>query len=287
MDRIADLGFGAGATYACRNPQRPQTQNPPLSLTFPAHRSLLRPAVLSQGVHIAAVSVTTGPGGTVMASENRGVAYIKPGEVRGPVDRLPQAGQPDQQEEGRARRDPQDRLDQHLRLRPAHGPRPHDRPGGADPRARDHRRSHRERAATSRFIRSRRPRLRPVQHRLRPLPQLQGRQDRHLPERQPRPPRRGLRLRRHGRLGRRAGRVRHGPLRRLQPAQVPQQGAGDGEDQGPHPAQRHLPHRLPRRGHRRRRPGLEGLRRRGAGRSASPARPPATCSARRSSSSAT
>ena len=39
--------------------------------------------------------------------------------------------------------DPQGRLDEHLRLRPAHGPRPHDRPGGADPRARDHRRGDR------------------------------------------------------------------------------------------------------------------------------------------------
>ena len=69
-----------------------------------------------------------------------------------------------------------------------------------------------------------RPRLGAVQHRLRALPQLQGAADRHLPEREPRPPRRGLRLRRHGRLGRRPGRVRDGPLRRLQPAEVPRQG---------------------------------------------------------------
>ena len=47
-----------------------------------------------------------------------------------------------------------------------------------------------------------------VQHRLRPLPQLQGGQHRRLPERQPRPARLGVRLRRHGRLGRRPGRVR-------------------------------------------------------------------------------
>ena len=44
-----------------------------------------------------------------------------------------------------------------------------------------------------------------VQHRLRPLPQLQGGQDRHLPERQPGPAGLGVRLRRHGRLGRRPG----------------------------------------------------------------------------------
>ena len=41
---------------------------------------------------------------------------------------------------------------------------------------------------------------------------------------------RGIRLRRHGWMGRRPGRVRHGAVRRFQPAQVPQQGAGDGED---------------------------------------------------------
>ena len=126
-----------------------------------------------------------------------------------------------------------------------------------------------------------------VQHRLRPLPQLQGRQDRHLPERQPRPARRGLRLRRHGRLGRRPGRVRHGPLRRLQPAEVPRQGPGDGEDPRPDAALRHLPDRLPRRGHRGRRPRLDRLRRgRRAGRPGLRA-PRPHCSARPSSSSAT
>ena len=63
-----------------------------------------------------------------------------------------------------------------------------------------------------------------VQHRLRALPQLQGRQDRHLPERESGAARRGVRLRGHGRLGRRAGRVRHGSLRRFQPAEVSRQG---------------------------------------------------------------
>ena len=46
-------------------------------------------------------------------------------------------------------------------------------------------------------------------------------EDRNLPQRQPRPARRRLRLRRHGRLDRRTGRVRDGPFRRLQPAEVP------------------------------------------------------------------
>ena len=107
-----------------------------------------------------------------------------------------------------------------------------------------------------------RPLLGAVQHRLRPLPQLQGGQDRHLPERQPGPARRGLRLRRHGRLGRRPGRVRDGPVRRLEPAAVPGPGPGDGEDHRPDHAVRHLPDRLPRRGHRRRQARLDRLHRR-------------------------
>ena len=102
-----------------------------------------------------------------------------------------------------------------------------------------------------------------VQHRLRPMPQLQGGPHRRLPEHQPRSPRLGLRLRRHGRLGRRPGRVRDGPLRGLEPAQVPRQGSGDGEDPRPDDAQRHLPDRLSRLRQRRRRPGLDRLHRRG------------------------
>ena len=50
-------------------------------------------------------------------------------------------------------------------------------------------------------------------------------QHRHLPDREPGRAGRRLRLRRHGRMGRRPGRVRAGALRRLQPDQVPQQGA--------------------------------------------------------------
>ena len=102
----------------------------------------------------------------------------------------------------------------------------------------------------------------PVQHRLRPLPQLQGGQDRHLPQRQPGAARRGLRLRRHGRLGRRSGRVRDGAVRRLEPAEVPRPRPGDGEDPRPDDAVRHLPDRLPRRRHRRRQARLDRLRRR-------------------------
>ena len=196
-----------------------------------------------------------------MAASNRGVAYIKPGEVEVQSIDFPKLVNPWNGKKCQARRHPQDRLHQHLRLRPAHGPRPHHRPAGPDPRPRDHRRSHRSRLGR-RVHQEGRPLLRAVQHRLRPLPQLQGRQDRHLPERQPRPSRRRVRLRRHGRLGRRAGGVRHGALRRLQPAEVPRQDAGDGEDQGSHAALRHLPDRLSRRGHGRRRAGHHGVRRR-------------------------
>ena len=102
-----------------------------------------------------------------------------------------------------------------------------------------------------------------LQHRLRPLPQLQGGAHRRLPDHQSRSPRLGLRLRRHGRLGRRPGQLRDGPLRRLEPAQVPRQGAGDGEDPRPDDAQRHLPHRLPRVRQRGRDLGLDRLHRRG------------------------
>ena len=59
-------------------------------------------------------------------------------------------------------------------------------PAGPDARPRDHRRDHRRRAGTSNSSKSATC-LRAVQHRLRPLPQLQGRQDRHLPERESRP----------------------------------------------------------------------------------------------------
>ena len=121
-----------------------------------------------------------------------------------------------------------------------------------------------------------------VQHRLRALPHVQDGQHRRLPERQPRPSRLGLRLRRHGRLGRRPGRVRAGALRRLEPAAVPRQGAGDGEDPRPDHAVGHLPHRLPRRLHGRRDLGLDRVRGRRRARSAWPRPTRRSCSARRS-----
>ena len=101
-----------------------------------------------------------------------------------------------------------------------------------------------------------------VQHRLRALSHVQGGQHRRLPERQSRPARLGLRLRRHGRLGRWPGRVRDGALRRLEPAQVPRPRAGAGEDPRPDDALGHLPDRLPRRLHRGRRARIDRLHRR-------------------------
>ena len=100
-----------------------------------------------------------------------------------------------------------------------------------------------------------------LQHRLRPLPQLQGGPHRRVRARQPRPARLGVRLRRHGRLGRRPGRVRDRPVRRLEPPEVPRQGPGDGEDPRPDDAVGHLPDRLPRRLHGGREVGLDGLHR--------------------------
>ena len=84
------------------------------------------------------------------------------------------------------------------------------------------------------MLEHRRPGHRAVQHRLRALPQLPRRQDRHLPDRESGSSGRGLRLCGHGRMGRRPGGVRDGSLRRFQSDQVPQQGKGDGEDQGSH-----------------------------------------------------
>ena len=206
-------------------------------------------------------------GGRSMA-DNRGVAYMGAGKVevqdidfpgfelkdgpgRPPRQRGPQAA---------PRGDPEDRLDEHLRLRPAHGPRPHDRARGPDPRPRDHRRGDRDRTGR-RVHQEGRPLLGAVQHRLRALPPLQGRRHRRLPEHEPGPAGLGVRLRRHGRLGRRPGRVRDRPLRRLEPAQVPRQGPGDGEDPRPDDAVGHLPDRLPRRLHGGRDVGLDGVRR--------------------------
>ena len=126
-----------------------------------------------------------------------------------------------------------------------------------------------------------------VQHRLRPLPQLQGGPHRRLRERQPGPAGLGVRLRRHGRLGRRPGRVRARAVRRLEPAEVPRQGSGDGEDPRPDDAVGHLPDGLPRRLHGGRRSRARRCTSRAPARSGS--RPPTRrcCSARRSCSSAT
>ena len=156
---------------------------------------------------------------------------------------------------------PAQRLDQHLRQRPAHGPRPHHRPGRPDPGPRDHRRGDRE-GLRRPVPRGGRHLLGAVQHRLRALSQLPRGRDRRLPQRQPGAGRLGVRLRRHGRLARRAGRVRDGALRRLQPAQVPRPRPGAGEDPRPDDALGHLPHRLPRLLQRRGDHRLDGLHRR-------------------------
>ena len=224
-------------------------------------------------------------------ADNRGVAYIGPGKVE-----VQDIDYPKLELQGRARacipttsaaRLPhgvilQDRLDQHLRLRPAHGPRPHDRARGADPRPRDHRRGDRGRARTSSS--SRRATSCSV-----PFNIACGR-CRNCKEGKtgiclnvnPDRPGLGLRLRRHGRLGRRPGRVRDGPLRRLEPAEVPRQGPGDGEDPRPDDAVGHLPDRLPRRVHRGRRRRARRSTSPAPARSASPPRTPRSCWARRS-----
>ena len=106
-----------------------------------------------------------------MAS-NRGVAYIKPGEVKSSEHRFSQARQSDHRQEDRTRGDPQDHLNQYLRFRPAHGPWPHHRTGGSGSWPRNHRRSDRD-GARCRVYQKRRHRFRAVQHRLRPLPKLQ------------------------------------------------------------------------------------------------------------------
>ena len=227
-------------------------------------------------------------------ADNRGVAYMGTGKVEVQDIAVPRVrapgrawGQPRQRRAQAApRSDPQGRLDEHLRLRPAHGPRAHDRARGPDPGARDHRRGDRRRPG-GRVHQGGRPLLRAVQHRVRALPQVQGGPHRRVPERQPRPARLRVRLRRHGRLGRRAGRVRARPLRRLEPPEVPRQGPGDGEDPRPDDAVGHLPDRAStaptRRGAARARRSTS----RAPARSASPRPTRRSCSARPSSSSAT
>ena len=68
-------------------------------------------------------------------ADNRGVAYMGPGKVEVqyidfPAFELKDGPGVNPANVGRKvphGGDPQDRLDQHLRLRPAHGPRPHHR----------------------------------------------------------------------------------------------------------------------------------------------------------------
>ena len=204
-----------------------------------------------------------------MADENRGVVYEGPGKVEVKDIDLPelraQGGSRRSAGERRARvpsrRHPADRLDEHLRLGPAHGPRTHHRAARSDPRARDHRRGDRE--GSRRRVPARgRPRVGPVQHRVRPLPELQGAQDGSLPDDEPGAPGRGVRLRGHGRLAGRPSSVRHGAVRRLQLPALPGQGSGDGEDPRPDDALGHLPDWLSRLRDRRRHDGKHCLRRR-------------------------
>ena len=85
--------------------------------------------------------------------DNRGVAYIGPGKVEVhdidyPTFELKDG--PGVNPANVGRKLPHGAIlrrcrDEHLRLRPAHGARPHDGAGGADPRPRDHRRGGRDR----------------------------------------------------------------------------------------------------------------------------------------------
>ena len=81
------------------------------------------------------------------------------------------------------RGDPEGRLDEHLRLRPAWSGR--DGARGAHPRARDHRRGDRD--GRVEYIKKGDLVLGPVQHRLQPLPHVQEATP-GVPQRQPGPP---------------------------------------------------------------------------------------------------
>jgi hypothetical protein len=139
----------------------------------------------------------------------------------------------------------QDRRDQHRRLRPAHNPWPHYRAGRAGPRARDHGRGHRD--GPGRGVHQKGD-LVSV-----PFNIACGR----------------CRMCKEGNTGVClnvnpsgygsaygyvdmggwvGGQAKHvmTPLRRLEPAPLPRQGASAGEDPRPHDAVGHLPHRLPR-----------------------------------------
>ena len=220
-------------------------------------------------------------------ADNRGVAYIEPGKVEVQDIDFPELelkDGPGVHPDNVGRKTPHGAIlrivstnicgsDQHMvRGRTT-------APAGLILGPRDHRRGDRDRARR-RVHQGGRPVLGAVQHRLRALPHVQGGAHRRLPERQPRPARLGVRLRRHGRLGRRPGRVRDGALRRLEPAQVPRQGAGDGEDPRPDDAVGHLPDRLPRRVHRRASARARRSTSPAPGRSGSPPRTRLSCSAR-------
>ena len=173
-------------------------------------------------------------------ADNRGVAYIEPGKVEVQTSTTRSSSckdGPGVHPDNVGRKTPhgailQDRLDQHLRLGPAHGPRPHDGARGPDPRPRDHRRGDRGRARR-RVHQEGRPVSVPFNIACGRCRMCKEGNTGVCLNVNPDRPRLGLRLRRHGRLGRRPGRVRDGPLRRLEPAQVPRQGAGDGEDPRP------------------------------------------------------
>ena len=91
---------------------------------------------------------------------------------------------------------------------------------------------------------------------------LPGDEYRRVPDGQSRSRRRRLWLCGHGRLDRRPGPLRHGPLCRFQPAQVPGQEPGPIQDHGPDHADGHPADRLPWRLDCGRQAGLDGLRRR-------------------------
>ena len=106
-----------------------------------------------------------------------------------------------------------------------------------------------------------------VQRGLRPLPDLQGAAHRRVPERESVACGRRVWLRGHGRLDRRPGRVRDGPVCRLQSAEISRPRAGDVEDPRPHVSLRHPADRLSRRGDGGRQTGRHRVYRgRGAGR---------------------
>ena len=86
-----------------------------------------------------------------------------------PQHRLPEIS--DREPQMRTRRHSQDRIHQHLRQRPAHGPGPYHRAQRTHPGTRDHRRSDRG-GAGCRVYQGRGSGFGALQHCLRPLPKL-------------------------------------------------------------------------------------------------------------------